>query len=451
MFVDRDDEATLLGNAMKGDAPALVRLWGRRRLGKTSLIREKLPGIVYLYIDESATVVQLPRLARDIKTQTGHAVASATWSEFFRGLARLDAPVAFDEFQRLLDSDPAAVAALQDAWDSHLRPSGARIILCGSSIGMMQRLVRGKHAPLLGRFTAQMQLRPLPFEHARLLKPEVRPDDFLSWYAVFGGTPFYLEQGRGASLVEAIDHAFLSPTAPLLDEPENLLASELRRPAMYSAILQAVGAGQRRLGDIASALNRRSTDLTPYIRVLIEDVGILRKDDPVMGPRQTARYAFGDPFFRFYYTFIHPALSSIHDGLAEPARRRIRAAMPLFVGPVWEEVVRDALRRRAGTQWHGLDLAVDAIGAWWTRHGDHEIDVVAVSDAKVILGSCKWTREPMGLDDLQHIEQAADMFPGGQRTQSFLLASREGFTDALNDAATTRDDVNLLTWRDLVA
>jgi hypothetical protein len=57
----------------------------------------------------------------------------------------------------------------------------------------------------------------------------------------------------------------------------------------------------------------------------------------------------------------------------------------------------------------------------------------------------------MGLDDLQHIEQAADMFPGGQRTQSFLLASREGFTDALNDAATTRDDVNLLTWRDLVA
>jgi AAA+ ATPase superfamily predicted ATPase len=451
MFVDREEEASLLNDAITGDAPALVRLWGRRRLGKTSLIREKLPGVVYLYVDESATAVQLPRLAGDIKTQTGRQVASTSWPEFFRDLAGLDAPVAFDEFQRLLDSDPAAVAALQDAWDNHLRPRGARIILCGSSIGMMQRLVRGKHAPLLGRFTAQMQLRPLPFEHARLLKPEVRPDDFLAWYAVFGGTPFYLEQGRGASLVEAIDHAFLSPTAPLLDEPENLLASELRRPATYSAILQAVGAGKRRLGDIASALNRRSTDLTPYIRVLVEDVGILRKDDPVMGPRQTARYAFGDPFFRFYYTIIHPALSSIHDGLAEPTRRRIRATMPVFVGPVWEEVVRDALRRRAGTRWRGLDLSVDTIGAWWTRQGDHEIDVVAASDDQLILGSCKWTSQPMGMDDLAQIERAAEAFPGGPRTRSYLLASRAGFTDALNDATTKRDDVNLFTWRDMVA
>lgn len=450
MFVDRDSEARQLAESLAPGRPALVRLWGRRRLGKTSLIRERIPDLVYLYVDESATPLQLPRLVRDIESQTGIQVPGSNWSEFFRGLQEIPQVVAFDEFQRLLDTDPAAVAALQDAWDNHLKPRNARVVLSGSSIGMMQRLVRGRNAALLGRFTAQLQLRPLAFEHARLLQPATLTGDFLEWYAVFGGTPFYQEQARGATLLEAIDNAFLTPTAPLLEEPENLLASELRRPAVYSGILQAIGSGKRRLGHIAAAMNRPSTALTPYIQVLADDLGILQKDDPVLGPRQSARYTFSDPFFRFYYAYIHPALSSIHEGLVEPVRHRIQQTLPTFLGPAWEHVVREAVRRRAGTTWANLDLRVDQVGAWWTRRGDHEIDIVATGENHVIVGSCKWTQEPMRPGDLEALERSAESLPAGDRPRSYLLASRAGFTPDLRKRAAGRPDIALLTCDDLL-
>ena len=175
-FVDRLSELDELKRVFGSGRPALVRVYGRRRLGKTELLRRlcrEQQGL-YLLIDETDPPRQRESLSEQIAAETRTITTPfLTWDSFFERLQKVDFRfIVLDEFQRLLASDPQGVSRLQHHWDAAMREKGPSIVLCGSSIGMMQSVTARRTAPLFGRLVADMHLRPFTYAASRLLYPD---------------------------------------------------------------------------------------------------------------------------------------------------------------------------------------------------------------------------------------------------------------------------------------
>lgn len=441
-FVNRVSELTSLQRVLQQPQPGLVRVYGRRRLGKTELLRKlcRERNGLYLLIDEADPIQQRESLSRQVAMETrGLAVPYLTWDAFFDHLPRLgNTFVVLDEFQRLLRSDAQGVSRLQHRWDTALKDSGPTLVLCGSSVGMMQRLTAGRTAPLFGRLTADLRLRPFGYGAVRLLYPGMTEEDRVRRYSIFGGTPHYHAFSVGRELSEAARDAFLSPVAPLGEEPQSLLRLELQSPVRYNSILYEIGHGTHDLRGLESKVGVPRGGLGPYMERLRHDLDLVQMEDPVCGIRRQARYVFGDPFFGFYYRFIFENRPQLELGRSAQVWKRIEDQLDGFVGVQFERVAREALALLNGESWEGVSIDFEEIGRWWSRQGE-EIDIVASGPKEVLLGEVSWSREPMGLEALYALERKARGIERlGVRPVRYVLIARNGFAPALASALEER-------------
>src|SRR3990170_7229778 len=219
-FVDRRSELASLRTILDRKSPSIVRVYGRRRIGKTELLRRlcREGRGLYLLVDEADPPRQRESLSRQVAGETASlAIPYPSWDAFFDHVGALDRRfVVLDEFQRLVMTDPQAVSRLQHHWDATLRETGPSLVLCGSSVGMMQRVTAKRTAPLFGRLAADLRLRPFGYAATRLLYPDEDEEERVRRYAVFGGTPYYHQFSVGRPLEDAVREAFLAPTAPLI-------------------------------------------------------------------------------------------------------------------------------------------------------------------------------------------------------------------------------------------
>src|SRR2546427_234126 len=238
-FVNRQVELQELRKIFRSSKPSLVRVYGRRRLGKTELLRKlcREERGLYLLFDEADPPQQRESLSRQLATETGSLVIPyPSWDAFFDHVREIDRKlVVFDEFQRVLASDPQAVSRLQHHWDSTMRETGPSIVLCGSSVGMMQRVTAKRTAPLFGRLAADLRLRPFGYSGVRLLYPKMAEEDRIRRYAVFGGTPYYHDFSMDRSLEEAVGGAVLSSNSAGLLKCGNELRSNWTSLRVFSS------------------------------------------------------------------------------------------------------------------------------------------------------------------------------------------------------------------------
>lgn len=441
-FVNRFSELEGLGRALDAAKPAFVRLYGRRRLGKTEILRklcEDRSGL-YLLIDETDAPRQRESLSYQVARETETvALPYTNWDAFFDHLSRLGLSfVVLDEFQRLLASDRQAVSRLQQHWDSHLSRSGPSIILCGSSIGMMQRVTSQRSAPLFGRLSADLRLRPFSYAAVRLLYPGLPEDEVVRRFAIFGGTPYYHQFSVGRDLQSAVTDAFLAETAPLIEEPQNLLRLELKAPLRHNSILFEIGNGTHDLQGLETKVGVSHGGLGPYLETLRHELDLVRLEDPIMGARKRARYVFTDPFFAFYYRFVFDNRPRLELGRTKQVWADIKADLDAFVGLQFEHVAREALALANGGSIKGIPLEFEQIGRWWNRQGE-EIDIAASGKAEAYLGEVKWSAKPVGLDLLEALTSKArkvEEIKG--RPTRLLLVSRSGFQPELIGAAKAR-------------
>jgi hypothetical protein len=426
-FVNRRTELEELRALLRQREPVMIRLYGRRRLGKTELLKIlcRDEGGLYLLVDEASVQEQRASLARQVQEQVGgERPVYPDWDSLFRHLLEIGkSPAVLDEVQRLYDSDPSAFSRLQDHWDSGMRRSGPSLILCGSSIGMMRRFTRRKSAPLFGRLAGDLRLRPLGFAAARLFYPRMPERERIVRYAVFGGTPYYHRFSEGRTIEQAVRTAFLRPVAPLLDEPENLLRLEVRQPARYNSILREIGTGTHDLRELETKVGARSGRLSPYIATLRDGMDLVRSEEPVCGVRRRARYVLSDPFFSFYYRFIFEARPLLELGAEDDAWARIAAGLDAHAGAWFEQVVRETLIFCRGKQLSGARIEFDRIGRWWNRIGE-EIDVVAAGEKNLIAGEAKWSATKVTRGTLDRLEEKVRMIERrGARPVRLLLAT----------------------------
>jgi len=454
LFVNRKQELEGLQNWLDGSAPGLARLYGRRRLGKTELLQTfcRSVGGAYFLIDEADERRVLSSLS-DQAAQQAQTLRPTyrNWNDFYESLPHLGFPVVvLDEFQRLMVDHKIAVTRLQHHWDTNLRRSGPSLILCGSSIGMMQRLTETAKGPLFGRLGFDMRLRPFSYTHMHLLYPKASEEELVRRYAVFGGTPFYHEFSKGRTLKTAIERSFLQDTSPFIDEPQNLLRSELRAPLRYNSIMYQIGHGTHDTKNLEHKAGVKTGGLSPYLKTLKGDMDLLHLEDPVCGTKKRAHYVFSDPFFTFYYRFIFNARPRIEIGQSHRVWEEIDTQLDGHVGRVYEEIIRQVLVLINGKTLHGINIDFDEIGKWWNRPGD-EIDVVAVGKNEILAGEVKWTKNKVGPDLLDRLlEKIPLMERTGSKPVRPLLAVRSGLTPA-GEARAREEHALVLTLDDVRA
>lgn len=442
MFVGREQELARLDRAWQTDRAELIVVYGRRRVGKTALLRTFCADRPHAFWVASMSADALLRQSwTETLWRQGHpdqpepGFTYHTWERAFHALAELAAPdtrytVVVDEFPYLVSADPAVPSMLQKVWDEHLQHTRLMLILCGSHLGMMEREVLTYRAPLYGRRTGQIHLGPLPLRSAAQFFPRYTPTGQIEAYATLGGTPAYLRlfDDRRPLIANVADH-ILDPGGYLYAEPPLLLREELREPRNYFAILQAIAQGRTQLNEISQITGIDRQPASRYLAIL-QELRLVERRVPITDsmPEKSRKgiYRLREPFLRFWFRYVAPNVSTLEDGLVEPLARAVAEDLPRFVGPAFEDLCTSWVAEQGALG--QLPFVPRRVGGWWSAAG--EIDVVAVGDAAVLFGECKWTERPVGTNILDDLVRKA--VPLAERMKwgaiHYALFAKSGFT-----------------------
>jgi AAA+ ATPase superfamily predicted ATPase len=455
-FYNRTDELAFFENAWQRPQAQLIALYGRRRIGKTSLLRrfsEDHPTLHYV-----ATRLPEAQQLVEIGQQLGQLVDDpmlsergfSSWQQLFDYLMRLGKRIGFllDEFPYLAEANPAVPSLWQKAWDGQLADSSAFVVLCGSSVAMMEREVLAERAPLFGRRTGELRLQAITFTEINPFLPGFTFEDTVRAYAVAGGTPYYLLLlGTRKPLLKSIREFVFDFGAPLREEVDFLLRQELREPRVYFGILSAIAAGKHKLSEIVNATQLSHPTIGKYLAVL-RNLGLVERIVPAteLQPEKSKRglYKIIDPFVRFWMHFVLPQRGLLETGRIDEAMQQVKKELVSFSSFEYEaicrrETARGLLDETTGSRW-------SRVGQWWSRTA--EIDLLAFSESKdrVLIGEVKWSAKPVGTNVLDKLETRSHEINLSDRIKHthYALFSRSGFTDQLLELQKTRNDLTLV-------
>ena len=457
-FVDRELEMETLQNEYERDGSALVVLYGRRRVGKTTLISEFIKdkkALFFLASEESEGQNRnafKEKVADFIDSDLLRSAEIKSWDVLFKSI--MDTPfdskpvIVLDEFQYLGKANPAFPSIFQRIWEEILKDRSVMVILCGSLISMMESQTLAYGSPLYGRRTAQIRLKQIPFGYYHEFFPNKSRKELIEMYSVTGGVPKYIELfSESKDIYSAIQKCVLNRSGYLYDEPHFLLQQEVSEVGSYFSIIKAIAAGNSKLSAISSILEIKSTSLTKYLKTLI-DLDILEREVPITeeNPEKSKKglYKIKDNYLRFWFAFVYPNMSFIESGHSRIVMNKIKNSLVKnHIAFVYEDVCKERM-------W---DL--NAEGAWpfnFTKIGRYwdskdEIDIVALDPEgkNLILGECKYWTEPVGVSVLRDLEAktASVAWERDNRKVWYVLFSASGFTDELIKEAESRTDLEL--------
>jgi len=405
-FVDRGEEIKSLNESYQNlsKKSALVVVYGRRRIGKTELLRNFLAGKEGVYL-----LATLQPIAQNIANFSQRAAEFfhddaiktnpfTTWDGFFqylvRELRRRNRPtvIIFDEFTYLVQEDRAVPSIFQKYWDEHLKDLPVMFILCGSFIGMMETEVLGYKASLYGRRAKQLYVEEVPFRELAKFLPKYSSAQLVEAYSLVGGMPYYLLQlSEEGSIGENILR-FTKKDSILYNDAHWVLREELREPRIYYSILRAIAAGKTTQNEIAQSCYLKTNEVGPYLATLA-DMKLIERRIPATEPKpersRHGSFRIRSNYYRFWFRFIYENQDFIEQNRqVELVDEIIIPQVNTYVGPIYEDVVRETLTtmNKKGL----LPFKFDIIGSWWSRK--EEIDVVTVNDhaKSIVFGEVKW-------------------------------------------------------------
>jgi AAA+ ATPase superfamily predicted ATPase len=465
MFLGRQRELDALQAVLKR-APALAILYGRRRVGKSALLREALKDIPHVSFqatrltdsDNQATFKE--QIARQLDMGLTFPGLSG-WEHLInaireRAAATPGLTLVLDEFPYLCESNPGLPSVLQKIRDEVTREGTPfNLILCGSRIAFMSELLAERN-PLYGRQSAVMDLKPLPFRDAVQFFRDWSLEDRVRGYAVFGGMPYYLSLvDPHETLAQNIERLFLaSEAAPMREEPQHLLEAELQNVGRYASILHAVAAGANKRGEIVSRIFNASEtpdSISPYferliaLRLLTPETSI----DAASERTRNIRYRIADNFLAFHYRFVTPNLTALETAPPKAVYEALIARyLDEYTSGPFEEMAREYVRRYGGEV---LPSAARGVGKIFAP--DYDLDVAGeLLDGSAVFGEAKWSVKHLGLNQvvlLQSRVAQVDYLKDAERKYLFVF-SRSGFSPQLTELAGSDSLVKLVSLQQML-
>ena len=449
-FIGRTSELATL-NAELERGSGFVVIYGRRRVGKTTLIKEfiKDKRAFYFLATTESEAQSMKRfagvLSRTTKKPMLSKVTFTDWLDLFQVVAD-DHPdekkvLVIDEFPYLVKTNPDFPSILQNAWDEVLKDHNVMLILCGSLISMMKKHALAYDSPLYGRRTAQIRLMPLQFTDVYAAQ-NLSFEQAVEQYAITGGVPKYMEFFQtDEPLVEQIRRVVLSKNGFLYEEPDFLLNEEVQTPINYFSVLKAISDGNHKLSKIGMTMEQDTSAITPYLKTLI-DLGFVIKNFPITekNPERSRKslYYVSDNFIRFWFRYVYPFKGELEldnqqivlDEMGKDFKQK-------FVAFAYESICRNIFAELCRKR--QIEFAPSRIGSYWRNdnEGDTEIDVAAVDNQhkRLFLGECKYHAKPVDVaiySALQEKGQSKELtaaFKGYEIV--YGLFSKSGFTDRL--------------------
>lgn len=443
-FIDREKELDFLEEKWKEPGPQLIILWGKRRVGKTELVKQFIKAKPHIYFLSESTheVEQLRRLSLSIGRFFREPLLETRgfggWEESFKYLKEKNQRfiLIFDEFPYLIQSNPAIPTLFQKAWDEYWSRSNLYVVLLGSSMGMMETEVLGYRAPLYGRRTGQWRVDPMTFEAASQFRRDRGFEDKFLHFSVAGGIPAYwVSFSREKGFRENLRDHVLKKGQMLYDEVEFILREELREPRYYFSLLHAIAQGKRKLSEIVNATGISQPMANKYLGVL-SDLKIITREVPVTDDKplksKKGLYRIVDEFFQFWFRFVFPRRAEIEMDRVKNVLDQIEKEIPQYLSTVYEKVAIE-------TVWKNMDkfFPFTSIGRWWDKYV--EIDIVGINPDlnSILFGEVKWSERPVGTNVYEGLRSKAQKVQWGKREKKelYCLFSKKGFTKAMLERA----------------
>ena len=384
MFVNRIKEKKELEDVLSSDRFEFMILYGRRRVGKTTLVLEaikKRSHIYYLAVEKN----NIQHFISSAKSKYPQILnLKEDWEIILDYLKDKAEIIIIDEFQNMIKEDKKVLSIFQRLIDTNLKKSRLKLVLMGSSVSMISSEVLGYKSPLYGRKTISKKIRPMGFFDIAGFFPKVNLLELAQIYGFADGIPYYLEQIE-TPFWEWLDKELKEPRF-IKDELNFIMRYEFEDLGTYKTILEAIANGKNTVGEIKDFANLSRTDISPYLSKLINTEFIERQVP--LSEKTTSkkgRYFILDQFVAFWFRFIYQNRSAVEEGIY--SAKNVRDHFNVYMGYVFEKICRQFLIKLIETE----KMDYNQIGRWW--HDEHEIDIVALSDDKkaVLFCECKWS------------------------------------------------------------
>ena len=393
MFKNRKKEIKILEEIYKSRKPKLILLYGRRRVGKTELLNEfsRKHKSLYLLARQESVKDQLKKMSDEIAAFFDDKVLQLNpfqnYDALYTYLTKKNIPVFLDEFPFLVESHKPLPSILQEYWDRHFSKKPSFIVLCGSSMQMMETLL-GYKSPLYGRRTEQFLLEPLTFNDACEFFPKLSKEQKIIHYAVLGGTPAYLlEFDYAKPLRENIKENILMKNKFLYQDTLFVMQQELKEPAIYYSIIKSIAKGNSKLGHIINDTGLEKGKIIKYLSVL-QNLHLIERRVPIteknIEKSRKGIYLLKDNYFKFWFRFVFGNNDYIEQNLQNKLLdEKIMPELSSFVGRIYEEIALEWVKKQK--QFGSL-----LFGRWW--EGENEIDIVGIDNKKknIVIGEVKW-------------------------------------------------------------
>lgn len=456
-FINREKELKQLQTLYNKEHGGLAIVYGRRRLGKTRLLKE-FSGIgrhCYFMADKAGEPSSRQSLAMAMAESLNEPLLQTanftTWYDLFEAFDKFRPAdekfiLILDEYQYLCQVQPAFSSYIQKYWDEKWQHSNIILILCGSVTSMMYRETMAINSPLYGRASVQMLLEPVRYHYLQEFLPDRNDTELIEMYSLTGGVPRYLELARNyGSFSEALRNLALQRSGILYQEARYLLNEEISTPNVCWSILNGLGNGSGRISELGCLLQLPANQLTRYIE-LLQDLFLIYREVPVLekNPQKSKKgfYQVSDPFLRLWFGAIYPYESLLEFDQTELVEERLEPLIQSHIAHCYEKLCRDYVKYSPGA------FGCIRVGRQWGKHYEIDVAGVGVDNSLILVGECKWSKRHVGLSVLKSLQDkvTSNKLPVTVDCK-YLLFSKSGFSEELQ--RTAKENKNVILVKEL--
>ncbi|MBO5273511.1 MAG: ATP-binding protein [Clostridia bacterium] len=460
MFIGRKNELRELNDRFRSGRFEMGVLYGSRRIGKTSLLKEfvKDKAAFYFQAKESSELDNRAAFSTAVNKLLGipYPFVYPTYTDGFDALLKFAEGKAFviviDEVAFIAQSDEGFLSELQYNIDHKFKDTEVKLILSGSTISFMKDILKNKRGPLFQRSTFQMNIRKLIYSDALAFLQGLTTEEQSKYLAIFGEHPFYLEMiDKTRSFDDNLFSLLFSRFGNLTDAPDKVLPTTSKDQNTYNTILKAIAHRKRTNKEIADYIGKAPNYVASYLPRLVNNE-IIEKRESFNRNQKMNYYEISDNLIRFWYRFVFDNREEIQQDMGRIIYEENREDIALFISKGFEDTALSYLtEKNVGGDlgyYYGVIRGYKVENSKLGR--SIELDGLAsgIGKAKnrLLMAECKYQSKAISRAVLTHVLESASIFPAEH--YDVYLFSKSGFTDdilALDDP-----NVHLITLEDMM-